>query len=314
MTSSILSLLVDQKNIDRIIVVPKDGDAQRLLSRRENVPKNCFYAITETGYQYYPAPSYRGYAIHGFKAGQKAACLQKDANALIREFEDDLVSLKKDLALAESSAKQAGTNKTNHEGELAQIRTSIEKVKGEIRKQNNLLGRLKTEAEADKSPNIFALEEELERVKEQLDDVMHKVREAQEKRDGIKDRCAEKRAVFDQAERDHMENMEKSEPLNQELEKVEYEIEKLDNDKRHYFAKKDEYKKKLDQAKTVVGEREAEVQRLMEKASEHSTERTPSRRRPEAVLKEIRNLESNLEKEGEQVQESREEALENYER
>ena len=60
---AVLNTLIDQKQIEQILLIDSEREAQQLLSRPENVPRNCKFAYTlgsgSGSNQYFPAPSYR---------------------------------------------------------------------------------------------------------------------------------------------------------------------------------------------------------------------------------------------------------------
>ena len=64
---AVLNTLIDQKQIEQILLIDSEREAQQLLSREENVPRNCKFAYTmgsgSGSNQYFPAPSYRYYSI-----------------------------------------------------------------------------------------------------------------------------------------------------------------------------------------------------------------------------------------------------------
>ena len=58
----VANTLLDLKNVENVLVIPSDEEAQVVLSSSAKVPKKCKYALTFSGYTYYPAPNYRTYA------------------------------------------------------------------------------------------------------------------------------------------------------------------------------------------------------------------------------------------------------------
>ena len=61
---TVFNCLVDRSKVDQILVIPTDRQAQQLLGQEENVPQHCERAVTEQGFQFYPAPRYRSYPQH----------------------------------------------------------------------------------------------------------------------------------------------------------------------------------------------------------------------------------------------------------
>ena len=62
---NVANCIIDQKKVEKIIIIDTDHEAQNLLTYQQNVPKNCKYAwaINRGEYnQFYPAPIYKSYA------------------------------------------------------------------------------------------------------------------------------------------------------------------------------------------------------------------------------------------------------------
>ena len=55
----VMNCLIDQKSIERVLIIDSDRDAMQILKDERTVPKNLLFAYTLQNNQYYPAPSYR---------------------------------------------------------------------------------------------------------------------------------------------------------------------------------------------------------------------------------------------------------------
>ena len=60
---NVANCLIDQKNIERIILMRKDDEAMEIMKSQSSAPRNCKYALTGNFNQFYPAPNYKAYAI-----------------------------------------------------------------------------------------------------------------------------------------------------------------------------------------------------------------------------------------------------------
>jgi len=54
----ITKMLIEVKFIDKVLFIPKDTDAQKLLKNQSTVPRNCKFAVTLGRHKYIPAPNY----------------------------------------------------------------------------------------------------------------------------------------------------------------------------------------------------------------------------------------------------------------
>lgn len=57
----VANILIDLCNIEQVLLIGEDRDAQCLLADSRTVPNNCKSAITKEGNTYYPDPNYRSY-------------------------------------------------------------------------------------------------------------------------------------------------------------------------------------------------------------------------------------------------------------
>ena len=58
---NVYNRVIDACKLEKILMIPTEREAQKVLSRRESVPKNTLYALVQPSYQYYPAPNYKSY-------------------------------------------------------------------------------------------------------------------------------------------------------------------------------------------------------------------------------------------------------------
>lgn len=58
----VANVLIDLQQIEQVLLVRSETDAQYYLSDASRVPRNCKLAMTKEGNRYHPDPSYRSYA------------------------------------------------------------------------------------------------------------------------------------------------------------------------------------------------------------------------------------------------------------
>ena len=66
---NVFNCLVDQKKVEKVIIIDDENEARNLLRSVETAPRNLLYALAlnyKNGNlsQYYPAPNYRTYAVN----------------------------------------------------------------------------------------------------------------------------------------------------------------------------------------------------------------------------------------------------------
>ena len=61
--NNVVNCLIDQKRVEKVVIIDREDDARNLLKAESTVPRNLIYALTCDSNQYYPAPSYRTYTV-----------------------------------------------------------------------------------------------------------------------------------------------------------------------------------------------------------------------------------------------------------
>mgnify|MGYP003322975837 CR=1 FL=1 len=120
--ANVFNRLVDSCSLERVLFIPTEAEAQRLLSKVTTVPKNLLHANVPN-YQYYPAPNYRSY----FKQDQTRGVLKESLKVTIAKREKQLVSEKADVARLEPKVEEANARRRKLE---KKIREQVEQVKG----------------------------------------------------------------------------------------------------------------------------------------------------------------------------------------
>ena len=120
--ANVFNRLVDLCSLQRVLFIPTEAEAQRLLSKVTTVPKNLLHANVPN-YQYYPAPNYRSY----FKQDQTRGVLKESLKVTIAKREKQLVSEKAAVARVEPKVEEANARRRKLE---KKIREQVEQVKG----------------------------------------------------------------------------------------------------------------------------------------------------------------------------------------
>ena len=66
---NVVNCLIDQKKIEKVIIMDREDETRNLLSSTETAPRNLLYCLALNSHngnlsQYYPAPNYRTYAVN----------------------------------------------------------------------------------------------------------------------------------------------------------------------------------------------------------------------------------------------------------
>ena len=60
---NVANCVIDQCRAEKILLIGEDYQAQQIMKNESTAPTNCLFALTNGFNQYYPAPSYRTYAL-----------------------------------------------------------------------------------------------------------------------------------------------------------------------------------------------------------------------------------------------------------
>ena len=218
---AVFNCLVDQNRAEQVLVLPTNAEAQKLLGHSGAVPKNCHFAVTCEGYQYFPAPNYRSYFVHGTAASggggrnDNHRVLSVSAKEVIeglqREAQDIRLSLerlgpknqvnkqflmdfKSFFQKDRVSIQELQDQRKELDNQLAKSEREIAEHQHQIRSKNVRKGELLNEAATEKPPSVEALEDDLDVVKEEMAKVEEKRDEARE-RVGLAEREAQRAKV-----------------------------------------------------------------------------------------------------------------------
>jgi len=305
---NVFNRVVDSGSLERILYIPTTGEAEEVLSKAHLVPKNTLHATVANSYQYYPAPNYRSY----FKEDRSRGLLKANVEELIAQMEQQLAEEEQNERNKEMAIKEKQEERMKHEKLIDAEETKLRKIREAIKYKNNEIMNLKNEEENEAPPDISALEDDLEKCKEKLDELLQQL-------EGENSKCEESTAVaqaakeaFNEAEQSYNARREGVEPLSVELDNIENGIKKAKRDKEHYMTKKGEYKDRITNIEKEVAEKEERLGELEEKAKYWSEDRIPSRKKVDSLKREVVKMEESL-KQQEETQEPRDLVTQKFE-
>ena len=156
---------MDSAKLERILYISRESDAQAVLSEESQVPKNTEYACVANSYHYFPAPSYRSYPYD-----------EKTTGLLKPNMEELMESLRQNIQVQDHKEKdleraisEAQVEKMTHSKEAGANEKRVRSLQAQIRACNAEIVSLKNDEEAERPPDISALEEDLERSRRNLE-------------------------------------------------------------------------------------------------------------------------------------------------
>ena len=285
---NVANCLIDQKKIDMILVVPKDEDAQRLLSKVDSVPKNCHFAITTKLSQYYPAPTYRSYPMNP----PRSQILGSNVSDLIKSLEQEWKARKESLEIVNDQLNDINDQMSQTKKAINEDMRIVGQLKTAQRSKTSEISRLKSEEENEAPPDVEALQEDYDSIKvevEKLKEVLEGL--SNEYSSATQDVQAAKEEL-ERSQNKEKALQDKIDPLRQSLLDLGIEAEKSERLKHSFIEKKEGYLGQLREAK--LGE--AQEHQLLDKllAKVEGEERIQTNKRPEILSKEIANIKQRL--------------------
>jgi len=131
---TIFNLLVDLRSAERIVVIPLDEEARRVMSDERHLPKNCVYAVTHRGFEYYPFPNYRSYGMDERVLDAKLLCTSVENRR--RQVEADVKMAERCLNDVKTSMNQLEAEKRTLEREKARDEKAASAICTDIKAVN----------------------------------------------------------------------------------------------------------------------------------------------------------------------------------
>merc|ERR1719361_212705 len=218
---NVANCLIDQCKVERILLINEDSQAQQVLKKETTTPRNCLYALTGGYNQYYPAPSYRTYALD--INPRSRGLLQTSVDDMEQQTYQEINTLQESKKGIRNDIEANQLEIKGHERE----RNLSEKVCRELRPKISSIAmqiqELKNEAESQKSPDISALEEDKEKLEEELSNINESVSKLNGEMDDAKNETKRFNDMLEKKKEEFDEITKPSEPLRQRLDIIENE-------------------------------------------------------------------------------------------
>ncbi|XP_047519976.1 structural maintenance of chromosomes protein 6 [Pieris napi] len=211
----VANYLIDNKSLEKILLVPDHEDAMRLSDTRENVPENCVKIVTLDSTEYRPAPNYRCYGgadrqpvYLQTSSAQRKAQLQaniKEAEQTLRSYEADAKELNEEASRARDIERKAAQAL---QALLVDLRKKEEEARQAVAALNQqqaphhavLVDELKIckEKVHSLSEQVKSHSGQEQELKERVNDIEEKIRSLRKKRDKVAVQCRNLRDELEQ--------------------------------------------------------------------------------------------------------------------
>ena len=199
----------------------------------------------------------------------------------------------------------------SHKAEIEANEVNMKNMKARVRSLTTQILGLKNEDEAERPPDISALEEDLDKTKKALEARNKELAEARKEEYKMREEHNEVKEAYDDFNQKMISLAERGEPLKSKLNKIESDLKGAKAHKEYYEGKKKGFTDDISSLEAVITEKDGTLQEYREKAKGWSEERIDSRKKVESLKKEIFLIEESL-KQQEEQQDSRQFVTEKF--
>ncbi|XP_062323272.1 structural maintenance of chromosomes protein 6-like [Osmerus eperlanus] len=277
----VANCLIDQRGIECILLI-KDTKEARMLLQGRNPPRNCSQAFTKDGDQVYTNRSY--------------ASDQRRPNFLSGDVEEEIRHLQGEIE--------------NQSAYMVRSRQQMKKVEDDVRQNEGLLKKAHEERKRTKDKSTkLQLEisdlqnveepqsEDLRPLEEELQEILDKIASSRVENEEARGRMAQLKADWEAGNREYQQHKEQissvaeeAEPIKEELNKNDLEVDRNKRHKKHYEEKRIVHLKGIQDLEAALQDKEKELTTSIVKASEICPERLEVRRSAKSLDTEISRL------------------------
>ena len=307
---NITNHLIDALHIEKVLLISDESSALDLLKDVGTVPKNCKYALTFNYSQCWPAPNCRFYSTKSGKSSNRV--LQSSLEHFVAKLKLDCVSFEQILKEGEKQLGEIRVTKREHNKELSEAESESRSLRQNIVKVGNQLERIRSESSTLKPPDISALEEDKDKLEEDLVDLNEKLNKWTEQHNMRKEESEKIQQTLSEKEEEIQTQVRQTDPLVEKLSSIEKTLLKFERNKEHFVKKTKEYKKCLKETQILLSNKKTKLDLQVTKAEKRSETEVSTNRKPEVILREIIILEES-QKRLVGDEESKEEVVKKYE-
>ncbi|XP_038155510.1 structural maintenance of chromosomes protein 6 [Cyprinodon tularosa] len=284
-TPVILNSLVDMRGIETILII-KEKDKARKIMQRGRPPKNCREAFTAEGDQVFPNRYYTS-------EFSMAKYLSGDIEAEIQLLESEVENLKAQLSRFQLQVKSVTEDIESMESNLNNTIKTLKKTQASMNQVKASISELETATE-EQSDDLTSLEEVAQENQQKVELEKQAVQEAKAELDKQRKSSEEADSKYSSV-RDKIDQLvEEIEPLKDEQLKLETECVKHERNLKLLEKQLKTHRDNIQAMKSMLLEREEELQENIEKAKQISPERQPVTCSTKSIDAEITRLKKKL--------------------
>ncbi|XP_029794124.1 structural maintenance of chromosomes protein 6 isoform X2 [Suricata suricatta] len=280
--------LIDMRGIETVLLI-KNNSVARAVMQSQKPPKNCREAFTADGDQVFAGRYYSSeYTRPKF--------LSKDVDSEISDLENEvenekaqILNLQQHLSALEKDIKRNEEFLRRRQMHYRELKVKITESTSEIRELENI--------EEHQSVDIATLEDEAQENKIKMKMVEKNMEQQKENMEHLKNLKIEAENKYDAIKQKINQLSDLAEPLKDELNLADSEVDNQKRGKRHYEEKKKEHLDTLNKKKRELDMKEKELEEKMSQARQICPERIEVKKSASILDREINRLRQKIQAE-----------------
>ncbi|KAB0395800.1 hypothetical protein E2I00_013785 [Balaenoptera physalus] len=280
--------LIDMRSIETVLLI-KNNSVARKVMQSQKPPKNCREAFTADGDQVFAGRYYSS----DYK---RPKFLSRDVDSEISDLENEVENKKAQIANLQQHLSALEKDIKHNEELLRRCQLHYRELKMKIRKSISEIRELET-IEEHQSVDIATLEDEAQENKIKMKMVEKNMEQQKENMEHFKSLKIEAENKYDAIKQKINQLSELADPLKDELDLADSEVDNQKRGKRHYEDKQKEHLVTLNKKKRELDMKEKELEEKMSQARQICPERIEVKKSASILDKEINRLRQKIQAE-----------------
>ncbi|KAM9201066.1 structural maintenance of chromosomes protein 6 isoform 2-T2 [Dugong dugon] len=280
--------LIDMKSIETVLLI-KNNSVARAVMQSQKPPKNCREAFTADGDQVFPGRYYSS-------ENRRPKFLSRDVDSEISHLENDIENKKAQILNLQQHLSALEKDIKRNEELLKRCQLHYKDLKLKIRKSISEIRELEN-IEEHQSVDIATLEDEAQENKSKMKLVEKNMEQQEEKMEILKSVKIEAENKYDAIKLKITQLSELADPLKNELDLADSEVDNQKRGKQHYEDKQKEHLDTLNKKKRELDMKEKELEEKMSQARQICPERIEVQKSASILDKEINRLRQKIQAE-----------------
>uniref|UniRef100_A0A8C0DJW7 Structural maintenance of chromosomes protein 6 n=1 Tax=Balaenoptera musculus TaxID=9771 RepID=A0A8C0DJW7_BALMU len=280
--------LIDMRSIETVLLI-KNNSVARKVMQSQKPPKNCREAFTADGDQVFAGRYYSS-------EYKRPKFLSRDVDSEISDLENEVENKKAQIANLQQHLSALEKDIKHNEELLRRCQLHYRELKMKIRKSISEIRELET-IEEHQSVDIATLEDEAQENKIKMKMVEKNMEQQKENMEHFKSLKIEAENKYDAIKQKINQLSELADPLKDELDLADSEVDNQKRGKRHYEDKQKEHLVTLNKKKRELDMKEKELEEKMSQARQICPERIEVKKSASILDKEINRLRQKIQAE-----------------